>query len=53
MRYDSKDADVISDILNTYSISNDITADAADATHKEGGASITAPTGILLFAVQK
>ena len=33
--YDSKDADVIGDILNTYSISNDITADAADATHKE------------------
>jgi Rhs element Vgr protein len=33
--YDSKDADVIGDILNTYSITNDITADAADATHKE------------------
>ncbi len=33
--YDSKDTDVIGDILNTYPIDNDITADAADATHKE------------------
>jgi Rhs element Vgr protein len=33
--YDSKDADVIGDILNTYSIQSDITADTADATHKE------------------
>ena len=33
--YDSKDADVIEEILNTYSIQSDATADAADATHKE------------------
>lgn len=33
--FDSTDADVIGEILNTYAISNDVTADVADATHKE------------------
>ncbi|GAB2835159.1 type VI secretion system Vgr family protein [Ferruginibacter profundus] len=33
--YDSKDTDVIEEILNTYGIQSDATADAADAKHKE------------------
>jgi Rhs element Vgr protein len=33
--YDSKDTDVIEEILNAHSISTDITSDADDPTHKE------------------
>ena len=33
--FDSKDTDVIEEILNTYTIQSDVTADATDATHKE------------------
>ncbi|CAN5774127.1 VgrG-related protein [soil metagenome] len=33
--YDSKDTDVIGEILDSYGIQNDITADASDVTHKE------------------
>ncbi|MGF2411130.1 type VI secretion system tip protein VgrG [Ferruginibacter sp.] len=33
--YDSKDTEVIEEILNSYSIQSDATADAADAKHKE------------------
>ncbi len=33
--FDSKDTDVIEEILNIYTIQSDITADATDATHKE------------------
>jgi Rhs element Vgr protein len=33
--FDSKDTEVIEEILNTYSIATDITTDAADVKHKE------------------
>ncbi|WP_462219722.1 type VI secretion system tip protein VgrG [Ferruginibacter sp.] len=33
--FDSRDTDVIEEILNTYTIQSDVTADATDATHKE------------------
>ncbi|WP_462255453.1 type VI secretion system tip protein VgrG [Ferruginibacter sp.] len=33
--FDSRDTDVVEEILNTYNIQSDITADTTDATHKE------------------